>query len=117
MKLSLLSSLWSTEKQVSTFSNFPVFGSYIATCLPDCAIGKYLPYLFAPSPPHHLGCCLLSRVRSVNQTRPLPSMPTLRGSPLRFHMSAPKFGDGVGAALNPDTNGGALVGVLMMRAL
>ncbi len=44
-------------------------------------------------------------------------MPTLRGSPLRFHMSAPKFGDGEGDALKPDTIGGASVGVLMIFAL
>src|SRR4051794_14695840 len=44
-------------------------------------------------------------------------MPTLRGSPLRFHMSGPKFGDGDGEALKPDTIGGALVGVLMIFEL
>ena len=63
-----------------------------------------------------LGCCCRA-VRSVNQTRPLPSMPTLRGSPFRFHMFSPKCGDGLGEALKLDTNAGALVGVLMILAL
>src|ERR1700730_9204480 len=80
-------------------------------------MGKYFPYLFAVSPAHHAGCFWLSRVRSVNHTRPLASMATLRGSPCRFHMSGPKFGDGVGEALNRYAIGRALVGVLTMIAL
>src|SRR5436189_76817 len=66
-------------------------------------MGKCLPNLFAVSPPHQGGCCWASRTRSVNHTRPFASIPTLRGSPFRFHMFSPKLGDGVGAALKPDT--------------
>src|ERR1700730_3775717 len=80
-------------------------------------MGKYFPYLFAVSSAHHAGCFCWARVRSGNHPRPLASMATLRGSPCRFHMSGPKFGDGVGEALNPETIGGALVGVLTMIAL
>ncbi len=80
-------------------------------------MGKCLPNLFAVSPPHQAGCCWASRTRSVNHTRPFASIPTLRGSPFRFHMFSPKLGDGVGAALKPDTIAVALVGVLITRAL
>src|ERR1700674_1578420 len=80
-------------------------------------MAKFLPKALAVGPLHHAGCFALSRVRSVNHTRPFPSMPTLRGSPWRFHMSAPKFGDGVGEALKPDCMAGALVGGLMIFAL
>src|SRR5262245_13894938 len=66
---------------------------------------------------HHDGCLPFSRVRSVNHTRPLASIATLRGSPCRFHMSGPNTGDGVGDALKPDTMAGALVGVLTIVAV
>src|SRR5215469_1747738 len=75
-----------------------------------------LPNLL-PSAPHQGGSFWLSRPRTATHTRPLASIATLRGSPLRVHVFGPQYGEGVGDALNGMFNGVASEGTFNVSDL
>src|SRR3979411_1325461 len=105
--------LWSALKQVSTYSYLSAFWSYVATCRPLRAIGKYAANLLALEVQKE-GCFWTSRRRTAIQRRPFWSTAELRTSAARFQTFSPQNGDAVGEALKPETSGGASVGHLTL---
>src|SRR5688572_30222217 len=87
--------LWSAAKQLSIAVNCFAFGSYSWTCLLlGPGSGKYFANLLVAPSLQNAGCCCGARFRAVTQTRPLPSIATLRGSACRCQIfSSPHIGE------------------------
>src|SRR3989442_11054264 len=92
-----------------------VVGAYNSLCRAlGLATGKYLANLFVDPSLQNPGCCCGARVRAVTQTRPLPSIATLRGSACRCQIfSSPHTGERGVLASSTGPPDGILISVVL----